>query len=136
MKSQSVIASDHNYLKSCAAQSSLSECEPLSMQAQLWECRAHYAPHIAESLERTIQRCNDYVVQHNDNGYIVTKAGYQGRGELGKTQFFVFLNVLSNNYVCADGCGKAIFKGKQAMCTYGESFSAPRLTIISGCLRT
>ena len=113
MKSQSVIASDYNFLKSCAGTSSLSECEPLSMDAQLWECRAYYAPHIAKSLERTIQRCNDYVVQQADNdGYVVTKAGFQGRGELGLTHFLVSLNVESNKYVCIDGCGKSIFKGK------------------------
>jgi hypothetical protein len=83
------------------------------MDAQLWECRAYYAPHIAKSLERTIQRCNDYVVQQADNdGYVVTKAGFQGRGELGLTHFLVSLNVESNKYVCIDGCGKSIFKGK------------------------
>ncbi len=78
MKAQSVIASDHNYLKSCAVTSSLAECEHLSMDAQLWECRAHFAPHVAVSLERTIQRCNDYLVEPGHiNGFVVTtsKAG-------------------------------------------------------------
>ena len=113
MKAQSVIASDHNYLKSCAATSSLAECEHLSMDAQLWECRAHFAPHVAVSLERTIQRCNDYLVEpgHN-NGFVVTKAGFAERGVLGKTQFSVSYNVESQKYECLHGCGKATFKGK------------------------
>ena len=63
--------------------------------------------------ERTIQRCNDYLVEQTDNnGFVVTKAGFMERGELGKTKFFVSFNVESQKYECHDGCGKAMFKGK------------------------
>ena len=113
MKSLSVVTSDHNYLKSLAATSSLLGCELLSMNAQMWECRARYAPHIAESLERTIQRCNNYIVENVANEvYLVTKAGFIGRAELGNTQFKVSYNGLANRYECTEGCNKAIYKGK------------------------
>jgi hypothetical protein len=82
------------------------------MDAQLWECRAHFASHVAESLERTIQRCNDYLVESaGNNGFVVTKAGFMERGNLEKHIFFSF-NVELQKYECHDGCGKATFKGK------------------------
>ena len=56
LKAQDLIASDHNYLQSCSAVSSLSECDLLSYAAQILECRAHFASHVGDSLERTIAR--------------------------------------------------------------------------------
>ena len=56
LRAQDLLASDQNYLNSCSAMSSLTECEPLSLAAQIHECRAHYAAHVGNSLERTIAR--------------------------------------------------------------------------------
>jgi hypothetical protein len=56
LKSQDLIASDQNYLRSCSAMSSLRECEPLSHAGQILQCRASYASHVGDSLERTIDR--------------------------------------------------------------------------------
>jgi hypothetical protein len=60
LRAQDLIASDLNYLQSCSAVSSLSECEPLSLAGQMHACRAQFAPHIALSLERTIARSSVY----------------------------------------------------------------------------
>ncbi len=60
LRAQDLIASDLNYLQSCSAVSSLTECEPLSLAGQMHACRAQFAPHIALSLERTIARSNVY----------------------------------------------------------------------------
>ena len=46
LRAQDLNASDHNYLQSCSAISSLTECEPLSLAAQIFECRAHFASHV------------------------------------------------------------------------------------------
>ena len=56
LKAQDLNASDMNYLRSCSALSSLSECEPLSLAGQIFTCRARFASHIGDSLERTIER--------------------------------------------------------------------------------
>ena len=56
LRAQDLNASDKNYLQSCSALSSLSECEPLSRAAQIYSCRAHFASHVGDSFERTIER--------------------------------------------------------------------------------
>jgi hypothetical protein len=56
LKAQDLNTSDMNYLRSCSALSSLSECEPLSLAGQIWDCRASFASHVGDSLERTIER--------------------------------------------------------------------------------
>jgi hypothetical protein len=56
LRAQDILASDCNYLQSSSALSSLTECEPLSLAAQIYECMGHWASHVGDSLERTITR--------------------------------------------------------------------------------
>jgi hypothetical protein len=56
LRAQDLNSSDANYLQSCSASSSLSECDPLSLAGQIHDCRAHFATHVGNSLERTIAR--------------------------------------------------------------------------------
>jgi hypothetical protein len=54
LRAQGILASDRNYFQSCSVLSSLTECAPLSLAAQIYECRGHWATHVGDSLERTI----------------------------------------------------------------------------------
>ena len=57
--------------------------------------------------------CNDYVAHDTlDNTYTITKAGAVMTPVLGRTQFIVSLDPVTNMYVCAHGCGKSVYKGK------------------------
>ncbi len=58
-------------------------------------------------------RCNDYVVHDRlDSTYTITKAGVATLPVLGRSQFIVSLDPLTNLYICTHGCGKTIYKGK------------------------